>query len=126
MSVTERSSGTQVHQTWAHLRLGMNYLSCQEYGPAIVSLQSVLRTEPQNVDAWESLADAYAARGSLHAALKAYEKVLTLLGDSRLGEDGLYARLQVATINYKTGHFEAAIQQLRDILQVKDDKIGNR
>ena len=109
-------------QTWAHLRLGVSHLACHDYGSAIVSLQFVLRSEPNNVDAWESLADAYAARGSLQAAVKAYEKVLSLLKDSQ-ASDGLYAQLQIATINYKTGHFDKAIGQLRDIL---GNQLGNR
>lgn len=45
---------------------------------AIVCLQSVLRTDPNNLNAWESLADAYFNRGSFTSALKAYDKVLQL------------------------------------------------
>ena len=61
----------------AHLRLGIHFLSREEPSRAILSLQSVLRSEPANVDAWESLADAYLSRGSLNAALKAYDQVWT-------------------------------------------------
>jgi len=35
----------------------------------------VLRSDPDNIDAWECLADAYFARGSYNAALKAYDQV---------------------------------------------------
>ena len=42
-------------QGWAHLRLGLNYLATQQHGKAIVSLYSVLKSEPNNVEAWESL-----------------------------------------------------------------------
>lgn len=115
------TSGGGPDRTWAHLRLGMNYLATHEYGKAIVSFYSVLKTQPENADAWESLADAYHARGSFQAALKAYEKVVTLLGS--LPEDGFYARLQIATIHYKTGHYDPAVEQLQEMLGV--DKDGN-
>ena len=59
----------------AHLRLGIHYLSHEDPRRAILSLQSVLRSEPSNIDAWECLADAYFARGSYNSALKAYEHV---------------------------------------------------
>ena len=40
--------------------------------------QSVLRTEANNLNAWEGLADSYFNRGSYTSALKAYDKVLQL------------------------------------------------
>ena len=59
----------------ANLRLGIHFLSREDPSRAILSLQSVLRTEPSNIDAWEILADAYFARGSFNAALRAYDQV---------------------------------------------------
>ena len=41
---------------------------------AILSLQSAIRTDPGDAHAWEGLADAYRARGSYSAAMKAYDK----------------------------------------------------
>ena len=57
-------------QTWANLRLGMHYLVVDEPSKAIISLQNVLRTDPNHMNAWESLADAYFNRGSYTSALK--------------------------------------------------------
>ena len=45
--------------------------------------------ESGDVTCWEALADAYMARGSYTAALKAFEKVLTIKEDSE------YARFVV-------------------------------
>ena len=39
---------------------------------------TVLLGDSGDVNCWESLADAYLARGSYTAALKAFEKVLTI------------------------------------------------
>ena len=44
---------------WANLRLGMHYLAVDDPSKAILSLQNVLRTNPDHLNAWESLADAY-------------------------------------------------------------------
>ena len=115
------ASGEGPDRVWAHLRLGMNHFATHEYGKAIVSFYSVLRTQPNNPDAWESLADAYHARGSFQAALKAYEKVVSLLDGCP--HDGSYAKLQIATIHFKTGHYDSAIRTLEEILKI--DKDGN-
>ena len=64
--------------TISNLRLGIHYLVNDDPSKAIVCLQSVLRTDPNNLNAWESLADAYFNRGSFTSALKAYDKVLQL------------------------------------------------
>ena len=56
----------------------MHYLATDDPSKAITCLQSVLRTDANNLNAWESLADAYFNRGSYTSALKAYDKVLQL------------------------------------------------
>lgn len=115
-SVTRQSTNVP----WAHLRLGIHYLSIEEPGRAIVSLQSVLRSDPSNVDAWECLADAYLARGSYTAALKAYDHTSKLMEQSKEhdSKSGLHPRLQVATIKLQLGHFRDAIEAVEKILEV--------
>merc|ERR1719150_2055462 len=88
-------------QSWANLRLGMHYLAVDEPSKAIISLQNVLRTDGNHLNAWESLADAYFNRGSYSSALKAYDKVLTLVSSDE--GHGLYPQLQIATIKLKLG-----------------------
>ncbi len=118
LSVTQKTSSSNKEAKWAHLRLGMHFLAIDEPSKAIVSLQSVLRSDPGG--AWESLADAYLARGSLTSALKAYDKVLALCKDQdniNKKDDGIYASLQIATIKHKLGHFRDAIVAQREILE---------
>ena len=114
--------------TWAFLRLGMHYLACENYPLAIQNLQSVLRSEPKNIDAWESLADAYVARGSYNAALKAYDKTIKLEKENNPSESqcngiGLYARLQIATIKHKLCHYADAVSDLTVILTEVSDYV---
>lgn len=82
---------------------------------AIMSLQMVLRSDAQNLTAWESLADAYFTRGSFTSALKAYDKVLHLQTHG-----SLYAQLQIATIKLKLGYFREAKLALRDEILAKE------
>merc|ERR1712150_119995 len=107
---------------WALLRLGMHYVACENFSLAIQNLQSAIRSDSCNINAWECLADAYAARGSYNSALKAYDKILKLRNDfkqisTETVEDSLYAELQIATIKHKLGHFSEAILNLKEILQ---------
>ena len=123
-SITHSASGRKVQSirnNWAYLRLGMHYLACEKFSLAIQNLQSVLRSDPSNIDAWESLSDAYAARGSYNAALKAYDKTIRL--EEAANQEakpkngiGLYARLQIATIKHKLGHYADAVTDLKNIL----------
>ena len=76
--MTSGRGNDQGQNNWAHLRLGMHYLATDDPSKAIVCLQTVLRTDANNLNAWESLADAYFNRGSYTSALKAYDKVLQL------------------------------------------------
>lgn len=129
----EVGGGGKADLTWAQLRLGIHYLETEDFDSSIRCLQKVLRCDPDNTDAWESLADAYWSRGSLTAALKAYSKVLKVArasskslllhtDDHPPGDDGalLYARMQVATIKHSLGQYNEAIDDLTDIL--RDEK----
>ena len=114
--------GKNSSNNWALLRLGMHYLACENFSLAIQNLQSALRSDSRNINAWECLADAYVARGSYNSALKAYDKILKLRNDYKQistenVEDSLYAELQIATIKHKLGYFSDAILNLKEILQ---------
>ncbi len=91
----------------------MHYLATDNPSQAIISLQMVLRNDPTNLTAWESLADAYFKRGSFTSALKAYDKVQTLQSDA---ESSCYAGLQIASIKLKLGYFRESKLALREIL----------
>jgi superkiller protein 3 len=109
--VTSQSDQGSSHAKWAHLRLGMHYMAVDEPSKAIISLQYVLRIDPDDLTAWESLADAYLSRGSYTAALKAYDRTLAFANCR------LYSQLQIATIKHKLGYFAEAKMTLRQVLQ---------
>ena len=83
----------------------MHYLATDDPSKAIVCLQSVLRTDANNLNAWESLADAYFNRGSYTSALKAYDKVLQLhKAWTSLFVDGILIRPQLSQLSQKVEH----------------------
>lgn len=77
---------------WAYFQLGLSYLEKKEYEKAIGCLRIVLRMNPKHSECWESLADAYLARGAYIAALKCYQKTVELTSNT------LYPLLRIATI----------------------------
>ena len=78
----------------------MHYLATDDPSKAIVCLQSVLRTDANNLNAWESLADAYFNRGSYTSALKAYDKVLQLhKAWTSLFVDGILIRSKMSQLS---------------------------
>ena len=96
------TNSDQGQNNWAHLRLGMHYLATDDPSKAIVCLQSVLRTDANNLNAWESLADAYFNRGSYTSALKAYDKVLQLhKAWTSLFVDGILIRPKLSQLSPK-------------------------
>lgn len=106
---------------WAHMRLGMHYMATGKAGQAVASLQFVLKSDPEDINAWECLADAYAGKGSFSAALKAYDRVTQL--SQNLPTKGLYASLQMATIKSKLGFYNEAVQLLNKILCIKPNHV---
>ncbi|KAF7996121.1 hypothetical protein HCN44_010377 [Aphidius gifuensis] len=87
---------------WAWLQLGLQQLDQREISLAIKSLRFVIRADPNNNHCWESLADAYWARGSHTSALKSYQRAADLSPDS------LYPMIQLANINLVLGRHEEA------------------
>lgn len=62
--------------------LGVRYLSEGNYEEAIIAFTAAIEIDPKNVDAYLSLADAYAATGDYKSA----EKLFSRAYDSGLGE----------------------------------------
>jgi superkiller protein 3 len=83
---------------WAWMQLGLHYLEQQEYDKAIANLRFVIRVDESNTHCWESLADAYLAKGAYTSALKCYEKT------SSLSQEALYPLLQMAHIKQVNCH----------------------
>ena len=88
------------------MRLGVLHLHLGEANEAVVALQSAVRTDIQDCHIWEALADAYYARGSYEAALKAYNQSI------KLGADPVYPRLRIGVINGHLGLEDRAVEAL--------------
>lgn len=74
---------TQKTPTWEEqYDLGVRYLSEGNYEEAIIAFVAAIEIDPKNVDAYLSLADAYAATGDYKSA----EKLFSRAYDSGLGE----------------------------------------
>nr|CAD7400214.1 unnamed protein product [Timema poppensis] len=78
---------------WAWLRLGLCHTELGNYQEAIDSLRIAIRSNPNDSHCWESLADAYYARGAYTAALKSYQRVV------ELSPGAVYPAYQIASIN---------------------------
>lgn len=91
------------HATWAYRRLGLLLLSDKQYPEAISSLQNALRINTANASTWEALGCSYQSLGRLTAALKAYEKALSL-DPSRV-----YALVQKGSLLLALGQPTAAL-----------------
>ncbi|KAK5647507.1 hypothetical protein RI129_002399 [Pyrocoelia pectoralis] len=96
---------------WAWLQLGLNYLELEDYANATDTLRFVVRSNPNDSSCWESLADAYMARGAYTSALKSYQKATEIRPNS------LYPLLQVANIKKNLGNYVEAHYDYQLILQ---------
>lgn len=101
---------------WAWLRLGLHFLAQHEPQSAISALQRCLQLQQNNMQALESLGDAYLARGSYVAAQKVHERVL--LHDPT----AVYPRCQIAKIQLCVGEPLNAIAQYEAALQYSIDE----
>lgn len=123
---TTDTSGEGGHGGWAFLRLGILHLALNEPAKAVTNLQSAIRNVKDGQEdllvIWESLADAYHARGSHSAALKAYEKVVQLCREDvrYSSKSSLYAQWQIGTIKQVLGKYDEAIEVFRGILSNAD------
>ncbi|RZC41781.1 tetratricopeptide repeat protein 37, partial [Asbolus verrucosus] len=96
--------------SWAWMQLGLHYLEQQDYDKAVINLRFVIRIDENNTHCWESLADAYLAKGAYTSALKCYEKA------SDLSKAALYPLLQMANIKQILGEYTEARSNFEEIL----------
>ncbi|KAK0096871.1 hypothetical protein PV326_004037 [Microctonus aethiopoides] len=96
---------------WAWLQLGLQQLDQNEIAQAIKSLRYVIRADPNDNHCWESLADAYWARGAHTSALKSYQRALELSPGS------LYPMIQLANIKLVLGRHVEAKEAFIEVLK---------
>ncbi|XP_057320439.1 SKI3 subunit of superkiller complex protein [Microplitis mediator] len=95
---------------WAWLQLGLQQLDQGKIEQAIKSLRYVIRADPNDNHCWESLADAYWARGAHTSALKSYQRALELSPGS------LYPMIQLANIKLVLGRHDEAKEAFTQVL----------
>ena len=97
---------------WVWLRLGLLHTECDEIDKAISFLCNAVRCDPLDCQVWESLGDAYMSRGSWHAALKSFLKVM------QLSPSNIYAAYQIGTVKLRLEEFEEALKAFRELLKI--------
>lgn len=108
LNVTDRASAGCAK--WAWLRLGLYQVKHEDPSVAIASFQSALRADPKDNHVWECLGEAYLARGSYTASLKAFTRA------SELNQDSMYCLFQIASIKQTLGTYTEAIEEYKLIL----------
>lgn len=66
------------NESWISFRLGLHYLNRRDWENAITNFRNVIKSDRNNITAFECLADAYYSRGSFTSALRAYNKMIVL------------------------------------------------
>ena len=117
---------TRTDCRWAWVKKGSLHLKrvqqgCQDQEKeatlSISALQNALRVDNADPICWETLGDAYLARGSYTAAMKAFQKA------SELQPSSVYAKYQTATIKQKLGESEEAIKEYESLLSDNADYV---
>ncbi|XP_077296478.1 tetratricopeptide repeat protein 37-like [Arctopsyche grandis] len=88
---------------WPWLHLGLHYIALEQWDTAIVHLRTYIRLNSSDVDAWETLADAYYHRGSYTSAMKCYKKAIEIDPQKK------YCIVQIGTIQCLLGFFRDAL-----------------
>ncbi|XP_008195456.1 superkiller complex protein 3 [Tribolium castaneum] len=97
--------------SWAWMQLGLHHLEQLDYDKAVTNLRFVIRIDENNAHCWESLADAYLAKGAYTSALKCYEKTSSLVSEA------WYPMLQKGHIKQILGEFAEARLEFEEILK---------
>lgn len=108
--VTKKSSLGRFQ--WAWIQLGLYQLERNDALNAVFSIQTAIRSDPNNSHLWECLGDAYFMRGSHESALKAFENA------SNLEPKALYPLYQVSTIQKLRGLYLDAIEKFKNVLSL--------
>jgi len=118
LSITKRASAGSAK--WAWLRLGLQQVQ-DNPSAAITSLQGALRADAKDKQVWECLGEAYLARGSYTAAMKAFSRAGELCSEDDL--EFIYPAFQLASIQQAVGSHVEAVQSFNDVLVKSADYV---
>lgn len=116
--LTKVSQSNQTVLPWIHFRLGLHYINRRDWENAILQFRNVIKTEPNNIIAFECLADAYFSRGSFTSALKAYNKVISMQP-----KNILHCLTRMGYINSLLTKYEDAIIKFEQVFEVDPDSL---
>ena len=78
-----------------YVELGNSYLKLEKYEPAEVAFKNALKIDPNLVNAYYRLADAYLRQNKIDEGLEELQKVIKLAPDS---QEAKYARATIQKI----------------------------
>ncbi|KAI7868094.1 hypothetical protein BDF14DRAFT_1912212 [Spinellus fusiger] len=101
---------------WAWRRLGYTSMKNDAYSEAITCFQKALRTNANDVQCWEGLAEAYAHEGRYVASLRAFERT------TDLDPLSVHAHYQTALVKQKVGMLEEAVAGFLKALSLLEEQ----
>ncbi|XP_017066147.1 tetratricopeptide repeat protein 37 [Drosophila eugracilis] len=93
-------------------KLGLHFLQVKKWDNAIQCFRIAIKHESRCMVYWESLGDAYAARGSYNSAIRVFQKIL------ELSPENSYALLQIASIKTTIRMYPEAIEDYDALLRM--------
>ncbi|KPU75888.1 uncharacterized protein Dana_GF12228, isoform B [Drosophila ananassae] len=93
-------------------KLGLHFQKVKKWDNAIQSFRDVIKQDAKCMVYWESLGDAYAARGSYNSAIRVFQKILEFTPENS------YALLQLASIKTTIRMYPEAIGDFASLLKL--------
>ncbi|XP_017015128.2 superkiller complex protein 3 [Drosophila takahashii] len=93
-------------------KLGLHFLQVKKCDNAIQCFRIAIKHDSRCMVYWESLGDAYAARGSYNSAIRVFQKILELSAENS------YALLQIASIKTTIRSYAEAIDDYDVLLRL--------
>ncbi|EDW89451.1 tetratricopeptide repeat protein 37 [Drosophila yakuba] len=91
-------------------KLGLHFLHVKKWDNAIQCFRIAIKNNSRCIIYWESLGDAYAARGSYNSAIRVFQKILELSPDNN------YALLQIALVKTTIRMYTESIEDFDTLL----------
>ncbi|KAH8279293.1 hypothetical protein KR026_005491 [Drosophila bipectinata] len=93
-------------------KLGLHFQKVKKWDNAIQCFRDAIKQDSKCMVYWESLGDAYAARGSYNSAIRVFQKILELTPENS------YALLQLASIKTIIRMYPEAIEDFSTLLKL--------
>lgn len=111
LAVTQAAKGSNmVKAAWAWKGMARAQKALGKIDDAVVSSQTAIRAAPHDAECWLLLGEAYSARGSYLAALKALEK------STEINPEQPYCIYKAANVEQALGHLPEAIGLYEHVL----------